>query len=201
MVGGRGIEMTRGRLTDDRTSPGHGPHLGRGETLLCEPGRGAYRDASHKRREAEVSRETLYQYFPDRDALQAAYSQRQALEDLAAEAFSTIHPGDPLDRQLVEVVMAVLRAVRSDPVLAEQFGSDNVGATVAFAHRSEVVRGIQETFFVELSRDAQEAAATYDLPRGRRVLDNAGRRRTLRTSPAGKVRGAGVRGSRRLTWR
>ena len=46
--------------------------------------------------------------------------------------------------------MAVLRAVRSDPVLAERFGSDNVGAAGGVAHRSEVVRGIAETFFVEL---------------------------------------------------
>jgi AcrR family transcriptional regulator len=119
-------------------------------------------DMDHIAVEANISRETLHQYFPDRDALQAAYSQRQALE-VAAEAFSTIHPNDPLDRQLVEVVIAVLRAVRSDPVLAERFGSDNVGAAVSFAHRSDVVRGIAETFFVELSRDAQEAAAAWVL--------------------------------------
>ena len=153
--------MTRGRLTDDERAQVMDRILDAAKR--CFASRGVEpTEMHHIAAEAEVSRETLYQYFPDRDALQAAYSQRQALE-VAAEAFSTIRPDDPLDRQLVEVVMAVLRAVRSDPVLAERFGSDNVGAAVAFAHRSEVVRGIAETFFVELSRDAQEAAAAWIL--------------------------------------
>jgi AcrR family transcriptional regulator len=150
--------------------------------------------------EANVSLAALYQYFPSRDALQDAYSDRQALE-VAAEAFSTIHPSDPLDRQLVDVIIAVLRAVRSDPVLAERFGSDNVGAAVAFANRSDVVRGIAETFFVELSRDAQEAAAAWVL----RVVI------AFLTMPAADERyerlllerfvAPAFAGTRRLTWR
>jgi AcrR family transcriptional regulator len=153
--------VTPDRLTDDQRALVTDRILDAAKR--CFASRGVeHTDMHHIAVEASVSYETLHQYFPDRDALQAAYSHRQALE-VAAEAFSTIHPNDPLDRQLVEVVIAVLRAVRSDPVLAERFGSDNVGAAVAFAHRSEVVRGIAETFFVELSRDAQEAAAAWVL--------------------------------------
>ena len=183
--------MTPERLTDDQRALVTDRILDAAKR--CFASRGVeHTDMQHIAVEANVSYETLHQYFPDRDALQTAYSHRQALE-VAAEAFSTIHPNDPLDRQLVEVVIAVLRAVRSDPVLAERFGSDNVGAAVAFAHRSEVVRGIAETFFVELSPRCPGGGGGVGLAGGRCVPDHAGRRRTVRTPAAGAVRGPGVR--------
>jgi AcrR family transcriptional regulator len=191
--------MTPGRLTDSERALAMDRILDAAKRCFASQGLEAT-EMRHIAVEANVSLAALYQYFPNRDALQDAYSDRQALE-VAAEAFSTIHPNDPLDRQLVDVIIAVLRAVRSDPVLAERFGSDNVGAAVAFAHRSEVVRGIAETFFVELSRDAQEAAAAWVL----RVVI------AFLTMPAADERyerlllerfmAPAFAGTRRLTWR
>ncbi|MFW6868952.1 TetR/AcrR family transcriptional regulator [Nocardioides sp. CPCC 206347] len=90
---------------------------------------------------AGCSRATLYRYFPDRPALQAAFVQREAIRvgGLVAADLAAL----PGSRDVVtEAVLSSLRHVREAPALAAWFGGGDAGRTADRAIESEVIEAL-----------------------------------------------------------
>ncbi|MCX6398838.1 MAG: helix-turn-helix domain containing protein [Propionibacteriales bacterium] len=90
---------------------------------------------------AGCSRATLYRYFPDRPALQAAFVQREALRvgALVARDVAALRGGS--DRA-TEAVLSSLRHVRAAPALAAWFSDREAGRTADRALDSEVIQAL-----------------------------------------------------------
>ena len=89
-------------------------------------------------REAGCSRQTLYRYFDDRDALRTAFVHREARR-LGQELVAGVQQArNPRDRLLTAVQLA-LRAVRDDPLLRAWFTGGNAEEAAAIAARSSVL--------------------------------------------------------------
>jgi AcrR family transcriptional regulator len=96
-------------------------------------------------RGAGCSRQTLYRYFTDRDALRTAFVHREARRLGAAIAHKIADIHDPHER-LVRAMLAALRGVRKEPTLAAWFTDGGVAAT-EIAARSPVLEALVAAFF------------------------------------------------------
>lgn len=109
---------------------------------------------------AGCSRATLYRYFENRDALYTAYVHREAQRvfgELAGRLEATTSPGD----QLVEGILAALRAVRESPALASWFAPGQRPIGGELAERSEVIRVRTEAYLAALGVEDVERRARW----------------------------------------
>jgi AcrR family transcriptional regulator len=110
---------------------------------------------------AGCSRATLYRYFDSRDALYAAYVQREAerlYRQLSKRIGGLADPGE----RLIEGMVTALRSVRENPALSSWFAATArpIGGDVA--QRSEVVGALVEAFVRSLGDDERvEARARW----------------------------------------
>ena len=108
-------------------------------------------------REAGCSRQTLYRYFDDRDALRTAFVHREARR-LGEELIARVQRvRDPRERLLAGVQLA-LRAVRDDPLLQAWFTGGNAEQAAAIAGRSPVLLSL---VLPVLGDEATEDAARW----------------------------------------
>jgi len=103
-------------------------------------------------RAAGCSRATLYRYFPDRSALQAAFVQREAVR-VGALVAADVERADPAADLLTEAVLSALRHVREAPALAAWFRQADAARTADLAQSSEVVEALGLT----MAPDAEAA--------------------------------------------
>lgn len=107
--------------------------------------------------EAQVSRPTVYRYFPGgRDELTLAVLLRETLH-LSAELHEILERIDRLDDKLVEVILRTVRRVPEDQKLRTLFTSDNAGRTTSLAANSEAVLAAAQQFFGPVLAEAEEA--------------------------------------------
>jgi AcrR family transcriptional regulator len=109
---------------------------------------------------AGCSRATLYRYFENRDALHTAYVHREAhrvFDELAGQLDATTQPG----QQLVEAILAALRAVRESPALASWFAPSQRPIGGEHAERSEVIRVRTEAYLATLGVQDTERRARW----------------------------------------
>ena len=107
-------------------------------------------------REAGCSRPTIYRYFDDREALRTAFVHREARRlgsEIAAELRSVRSPR----RRLVAAVLAAVRGVRANPLLAAWFTGADAVATADVAGSSPVI----EAMAVGLLDDGDREAARW----------------------------------------
>ncbi len=102
-------------------------------------------------RQAGCSRATLYRYFPNREALHLAYVHRATLR-----IASVLTPGPASDGPgaMVDLVMAGIAAVRSDPLLAAWFEPENVAIPIAVSQNSELLHAMTTALAGELDDPA-----------------------------------------------
>lgn len=104
--------------------------------------------------EAGCSRPTIYRYFEDRDALRAAFVEREAGRIGAAVAEVVARVADPGERLVIGVTEA-LRHVRGDATLSSWFDPTQAGATDQLARASAAIARLVEPLV-----RAGDAAAT-----------------------------------------
>lgn len=109
---------------------------------------------------AGCSRATLYRYFPNRHELRVAFVHRAARRLGATIADDLGRTTDPAAR-LERAVLAALRGVRADPVLAAWFASDAVGATAGLAAASDVIETLAAGFLGDTGDRATREAARW----------------------------------------
>jgi AcrR family transcriptional regulator len=106
------------------------------------------------------SRQTLYRYFEDRDALRMAYLNREARRLGRAIVHRVAQSTDPED-QLVEAVMMGINGVRADPALSAWFRPEVTGVTAGLAQTSVVVEGMVAAFLADPGDPDVRAAANW----------------------------------------
>lgn len=101
---------------------------------------------------AGCSRATLYRYFENRDALYTAYVHREThrvFRDVGERVSAT---GDPGDR-LLDAVVVALHRVRESPALASWFAPAQRPIGGEMAERSEVIQALTEGYLRALGWD------------------------------------------------
>lgn len=101
---------------------------------------------------AGCSRATLYRYFENRDALYTAYVHREThrvFRDVGERVSAT---GDPGDR-LLDAVVVALHRVRESPSLASWFAPEQRPIGGEIAERSEVIQALTEGYLRALGWD------------------------------------------------
>ena len=105
----------------------------------CFAERGVERTAvADVARAAGCSRQTVYRYFADRDALRTAFVHREARRLGAGLTERVLAVDDPAERLLTGVALA-LREVRGDPLLRAWFSGGNAETAAGLADRSPVL--------------------------------------------------------------
>lgn len=101
---------------------------------------------------AGCSRATLYRYFENREALRAAYANREAyrVHDAIKEQISAIN--DPRER-LIAGITTTLRLVRENPALASWFAATRAPLGGEMAEQSEVITALAAAFVTSLGTD------------------------------------------------
>ena len=89
-------------------------------------------------RAAGCSRQTVYRYYADRDALRAAFVDREA-QRVGGQVATEVAGVHDVRERLVAAVQAALRAVRSDPLLLAWFTGGDAGTAADVAARSPVL--------------------------------------------------------------
>lgn len=108
---------------------------------------------------AGCSRATLYRYYDNRDALRAAFVQREARRIGRAVAGDVAGVTDPADR-VVEAMVAALRRVRRDPALAAWFDPADAGIAARLA-RSAAIEAMVAAFVGDPADPAVAARARW----------------------------------------
>lgn len=101
-------------------------------------------------RRAGCSRATLYRYFPSREALHLAYVHRATLR---IAAFIVPVEGGGGRAGMVDRIMAGIRAVRADPLLAVWFEPQNMAIPMAVSQDSELLRAMSAGMAGEFDED------------------------------------------------
>ena len=149
-----------GRWLEDRRSElARGQLLDAAAALFAEHGVASVGMAAVARA-AGCSRATLYRYFATRDALRAAFVDREARRIAAAVTGSVATITDPAE-QLVEAVVAVLAAVRADATLRSWFTADNAGTAVDVAQASEVIASLAVAFLGDTAGPDRSARSDW----------------------------------------
>ena len=101
---------------------------------------------------AGCSRATLYRYFENREALHAAFVNREAyrLHRELSDRIRGLH--DPGER-LIAGVTTALRMVRSSPALASWFAATQPPIGGEMAEQSEVIKALTAAFLNSLGPD------------------------------------------------
>jgi AcrR family transcriptional regulator len=101
---------------------------------------------------AGCSRATLYRYFENREALHAAFVNREAyrLHRELSDRIRGLH--DPGER-LIAGVTTALRMVRSSPALSSWFAATQPPIGGEMAEQSEVIRALTAAFLNSLDPD------------------------------------------------
>ncbi len=96
-------------------------------------------------RAAGCSRATLYNHFADRQALNVAFVNREAVRIARRVADAAAWVADPHDRA-TSAIVAAIEAVRSDPRLQTWFTGADVGVTTALSADSDVLDALGMAF-------------------------------------------------------
>lgn len=94
---------------------------------------------------AGCSRATLYRYFDGREALRAAFVQREARRIGATVAAEVDGIAETRER-LVRAMVAALERVRSDPALAVWFAPNDAGVSARIALSSDAIEAMVVEF-------------------------------------------------------
>ena len=111
-------------------------------------------------RAAGCSRATLYRYFDSRDAVRAAFVDREARR-IGAEVIDAVATIVDPHEQLVAAVLAALGAVRRDETLLTWFTAANAGTAVGAAHASSVIRALATSLLGDEDDDDQRARSDW----------------------------------------
>ena len=106
-------------------------------------------------RAAGCSRATLYRYFDSRQSLQLAFVHREARRIGALVAEEVSAAGDPKD-VIVEAMLAAIRLVRADPILAAWFQLGDSGLAAQIAHSSDVIESLGTAFLGQAGFSGEE---------------------------------------------
>ena len=108
-------------------------------------------------RAAGCSRATLYRYFDSRDAVRAAFVDREARR-IGAEVIAAVAAIADPHEQLVAAVVAALGAVRRDETLMTWFTAANAGTAVGVAHASGVIAALATSLLGDDAGDDDQRA-------------------------------------------